>query len=445
MHPVYSLLNYKEAIVRCDWKEWDAYKHLDRQIAASVGCAPLPSYASISMLLPTTPEMQKRALARIVEPFKDIVPLPPIKAQCGKPRIGYIGAKLEFNHVSALLFTHLFPHHNTNDFDVIVFTTRSSTQNHNLDRLLATKNITVIQLGELDDQAAAEVIATYQIDLLISTDGWNDDPRPGIVARRPAVKQALWQGTATTSSAPWFDYVIVDRYIDGQEPGWRSEEAVIMPDSYYVAGHVKNENVPPTPSRENLGIPNNKFVFSNFNSNHKFNPDTWSDWMTILRLSPNSVFVLVEHNQTATENLKRRTKAAGVAVERLIFLPKTDPWNHIARMGVANLFLDSYYFGAHTTLAESLWMDVPAISLIGNTMSSRVGYSMLNSVGLSELTVPNRAAYIALACELYNQPLHLDEYKRRLVETKHQSSVFDMRKQADSIEQFVMRLRNTTA
>lgn len=218
-----------------------------------------------------------------------------------------------------------------------------------------------------------------------------------------------------------------------------------MPDSYYVAGHVKNENVPPTPSRENLGIPNNKFVFSNFNSNHKFNPDTWSDWMTILRLSPNSVFVLVEHNQTATENLKRRTKAAGVAVERLIFLPKTDPWNHIARMGVANLFLDSYYFGAHTTLAESLWMDVPAISLIGNTMSSRVGYSMLNSVGLSELTVPNRAAYIALACELYNQPLHLDEYKRRLVETKHQSSVFDMRKQADSIEQFVMRLRNTTA
>ena len=214
-----------------------------------------------------------------------------------------------------------------------------------------------------------------------------------------------------------------------------------MPDSYYVAGHVKNENVPPTPSRESLGIPNNKFVFSNFNSNHKFNPDTWSDWMTILKLSPNSVFVLMESNPRAVENLKSRAKAARVAVERLIFLPRTDPWNHIARMGVANLFLDSYYFGAHTTLAESLWMDVPAISLIGNTMSGRVGYSMLNSVGLAELAVPNRAAYIALACELYNQPLLLDEYKHRLIETKHQSAIFDMRKQAKSIEDFVLTLR----
>lgn len=436
-----KMMNHQNLSSNADWRTWDSAKRFDFEVADYPFSLPAPSYAWLSMTLPTTPEMQKRAMARIAERFKGIPTLPAPEARTGKPRLGYIGSKLDADHVSGLLFTHLFPHHDPAQVDVFVFLSRTHEANHNRERLFKTRGITVVPLGYVeDDEEAATIIRGYGIDLLISTDGWNDDPRPGIVARRPARKQAWWQGTATTSGAPWVDYLIIDKYIDGQERGWRTEQAFHMPDTYYVAGHVHNPAIPEVPTRESLEIPKEAFVFSNLNNHRKLNPDIWYDWIQILKQCPNSVLLLLEVNAGASANLRRTAKAWGVNPDRLIFVPITDPWQHIARAGVADLMLDTYYYGAHTTLAESLWMDVPAISLIGNTMSGRVGYSMLNSVDLGGLAVADRSAYIFMATLMYNERGVLRIYKDRLKEAKHSSALFNMRAQAASIEQFVQSL-----
>lgn len=435
-----TVLNMRQQLRLADWSSWPKATLMDAWVADAPNELPMPSYAWFSMLLPTTPENQKRAMARIAERFSHTTVLPPPTYRGTRPRIGYIGSKLDADHVSGLLFSHLFPHHDPDKVDVFVFLTRTHADNHNRQRLFDTKQIAVVSLDHLQDAEAAEVVRDYGIDLLISTDGWNDDPRPGIVAARPAHKQAWWQGTATTSGAPWIDYIVVDDIIDSQERGWRTEQAIRLPSSYYLAGHVHNPRISSIPSRESLGIPTGSFVFSNLNGPNKLNPDVWYDWMQILKACPNSVLLQLEMSVKVSSLLKERARQHGVNPERLLFVPVTDPWTHIARAGVADLMLDTYYYNAHTTLAETLWMGVPAVTLVGDTMSARVGYSMLNSVGLSDLAVNTRQSYIDLARMLYREPQVLREFRERLAITKHQSAIFEMRKQARAIEEFVLSL-----
>lgn len=438
-----QLINYKIQMGQGDWNRWSEIKGFDAVVASRVNGVVPPSYAWFSFLLPTTPETQRRSMERVAAAYKDILPLPvPTNAHI-RPRIGYISGKTNANHVSGTLFTHLFPHHDFEAVDVYVFLTAQHTANHNSDRLLQCKRLKVIALYGMTDDEAADCIHRYGIDLLIAIDGWNDTPRPAIVARHPAHVQAQWQGTAATMSAPWIDFILVDDIINGQPPGWCSETAYTLPDCYFVAGHVHNPCIPPTPTRATLNIPTDKFVFMNLNGTDKLNPDTWQMWMQILKQCPNSVLTLTVKSPAIADRLLEHARAHGVGADRFYFLPWVAWYDHVARAGVADLFLDTLYSGAHTTFAEALWMGVPAITLIGNTMSSRVGYSMLSSVGLPELAVKTRADYIKLAVQLYNEPSLLAGFKRRLMETKHQSSMFDMQKQAAAVERFVVLLRQT--
>ena len=442
MKLVRLIFNCRLLLSNMDWGTWNKMKEIDRLVADTENSGVNPSYAWFSMLLPTTPEIQRRSMARIAERFKDIVPLDPPARKRPRPRIGYIGSKIDANHVTGTLFTHLFPHHNTDDFDIFIFLTRKNEESHNCLRLFTTRKVYCIPLDHYeDDKEAAEFIRTFDIDLLISTDGWNDNPRAGIVAHKPAHKQALWQGTATTSGAPWFDYVVVDQVIDNQPKGWRSEEAIMMPDSYYIAGHVKNELVKPPLTRKQYGLPEDKFLFINLNGTSKLNPETWERWMFILSQCPDSALVLVADKENVINTLKERTKGFGVDPDRIIFLPFVGVWDHVSRSGIGDLFLDTFYYGGHTTLAESLWMGVPAVTLEGATMSAKVGASMLHSVGLSELITRDRNTYAKTAIDIYNNPELLQHYKDRLNFNKWQSSIFDMDKQAKSIEDFVLSLR----
>lgn len=398
----------------------------------------MPSYAAFSMTLPATPEIQRRCMERIAARYRHIVRLPAPDAVHARPRIGYIGAKLDAEHVSGTLFTHLFPHHDFSEFDVYVFLTNENGLNHNQQRLDDCPHLTVVDLSDYEDcKDAANRIRDLGIDVLISTDGWNDEPRPAIMAYHPAHIQVWWQGTATTSGAPWMDYIVTDKYIDSQKAGWRSEKALMMPDCYYVAGHVNNELVPPTPSRVTAQLPTDMFLFSAMCDIRKLNPETWEVWMRILQACPNSALVLLSQDKMVIMRLQNIARDYGIESERLIFLPYVSPWDHIARAGMFDLYLDTFYVGAHTTFAESLWMNVPGITLIGETMSSRVAYSMLNSVDMSVLAVRTREQYKELAIQLYEHPELLKLDKAKLERTKATSSLFNMRKQAETIEAFV--------
>src|SRR4029079_11496115 len=155
-----------------------------------------------------------------------------------------------------------------------------------------------------------------------------------------------------------------------------------------------------TPSRADVGLPENGFVFCSFNNNYKITPEIFAVWMRLLAAAPESVLWLLEDNETASRNLKREASAKNVAPERLIFAPRVNRDAHLARHRLASLFLDTLPYNAHTTASDALNMGVPVLTTPGETFASRAAASQLRTAGLSELIVPSLAEYEALALKL---------------------------------------------
>jgi predicted O-linked N-acetylglucosamine transferase (SPINDLY family) len=188
-------------------------------------------------------------------------------------------------------------------------------------------------------------------------------------------------------------------------------------------------------TREECGLPGEGFVFCCFNHNYKITPAVFDAWMRILREVPGSVLWLREANAAATTNLKREAEARGVSAERIIFagrLPLLS--DHLARHRLADLFLDTLPYNAHTTASDALWAGLPVLTQIGETYVGRVAASLLNAVGLPELVTHSSAEYIDLAIEIANHPEISRAMKAKLAENRLSTPLFDTKLVTRQIE-----------
>jgi predicted O-linked N-acetylglucosamine transferase (SPINDLY family) len=168
-------------------------------------------------------------------------------------------------------------------------------------------------------------------------------------------------------------------------------------------------------------------VFCCFNNVYKITPDVFAIWMRLLRDVPESALWLLEDNDAATRNLKREAAARGVAPERLIFAPRVPPEAHLARHRLADLFLDTAPYNAHTTASDALWMGLPVVTCAGRTFPSRVAASLLQAVGLPELVTSSLGEYEQLARALAHDPQRLGFglIKTKLEKRRDTSALFD--------------------
>jgi predicted O-linked N-acetylglucosamine transferase (SPINDLY family) len=149
-------------------------------------------------------------------------------------------------------------------------------------------------------------------------------------------------------------------------------------------------------------------------------------WMRLLKTVDGSVLWMSEPNAAAKSNLQREAEARGVRAERLIFarfLPAID--DHLARLKLANLFLDTLPYNAHTTASDALKMGVPVLTTPGSTFAGRVAASLLHAAGLAELIAPSLNEYEALALKLAREPEALDLLKSKLERSRETSPLFD--------------------
>jgi predicted O-linked N-acetylglucosamine transferase (SPINDLY family) len=237
-----------------------------------------------------------------------------------------------------------------------------------------------------------------------------------------------------TAAAPNCDYFIADSIVVPPESRqWFAEKIVYLPDCYQP-NDSKREIADRSISRRGVGLPEEAFVYCCFNSNLKLGPDTFDAWSRILSASPSSVLWVVQESATAIGNLKREAEARGVEPSRLVFAKKIAVAEHLARHRLADLFLDSWPCGAHTTASDALWAGLPVLTRVGETLAGRVASSLLTAVGLPELIAPSREAYVATAIDLAANPDRLKALKEKLERNRATAPLFDTELYARRLE-----------
>jgi predicted O-linked N-acetylglucosamine transferase (SPINDLY family) len=264
------------------------------------------------------------------------------------------------------------------------------------------------------------------IDILFDLNGYTAGGDSRLMALRPAPIQINSIGFPGTLGADWYDYILVDRFgaPDAMQPFY-AEQLWQMPHASYPSDTTRAPK-PPPPSRAECGLPDNGFVFCCFNKSFKILPAVFAIWMRLLHAVPKSVLWLLASDAEATGNLRREAAAAGVDPARLIFAPKVPQERHLARHAVADLFLDTFPYGAHTTTNDALLVGLPILTCAGETLVTRLAGSQLHAIGLPELVTGNFADYEALALRLAREPQTLPALRAKLAANRHTHPLFDM-------------------
>ena len=273
----------------------------------------------------------------------------------------------------------------------------------------------------------AQRIIDDDIDILIDLNGYAGAGRPEIAALRPAPVQVSFLGYPGTVAAPFIDYLIADPVLvqAGDEP-WYSENVVYMPHCYQPTDNAQQASSE-LPTRAEVGLPPDAFVFCSFNACYKIEPRIFGVWMDILRAVPGSVLWILADRDDARANLVNAARARDIEASRLIFAGSLPRDRHLARMSPADLFLDTHYVNAHTTASDAIWAGLPLITASGDSFSSRVAASVLRAAGLDELVCADLDSYRDLAIRLANDRPRMADLRRRCIQARSTGPLFDTR------------------
>ena len=341
-----------------------------------------------------------------------------------KIRLGYVSADLR-THAVAYLIAELFELHDKERFSVTAFSL-GRDDNSDIRRRLVSSFDRFIDCYTLSDFDVAHAIADSEIDILVDLMGFTQDAHTNIFAYRPAPIQVNYLGYPGTIGASFIDYIIGDKTLFTlADAAVYSEKLVQLPDSYQPNDRKRQISTKAFTRRE-AGLPDNKFVFCCFNNSYKISPQTFGCWMRILKCVEGSVLWLRAENQTAIANLKTEAQTRGIESARLVFANRVPQLSdHLARLRLADLFLDTLPFNAHTTASDALWAGLPVLTQIGSTFAGRVAASVLKAINLPELITHSPEEYEALAIELALNKEKLRRIQEKLARNRLTTPLFD--------------------
>jgi predicted O-linked N-acetylglucosamine transferase (SPINDLY family) len=177
--------------------------------------------------------------------------------------------------------------------------------------------------------------------------------------------------------------------------------------------------------RSDMGLPDDAFIFCCFNNNYKISPNEFDIWMRLLTKVENSVLWLRKSNQFSIINIKNEAQKRKVDPSRLVFADELPMDEHLARQRLADLFLDTFAFNAHTTATEALWAGLPIVTKLGKGFAARVAGSLLNAVDLPELITETEEDYEALILKLATNPTKLAKIKEKLANNRLNQPLFN--------------------
>lgn len=353
-------------------------------------------------------------------------------------RIGYLSADFR-GHATAVLVMALLELHDRERFEVYGYNIGRGDGSAMGQRMTAALDH-LVDVSFLGDRDAAQRIADDAIDVLIDMKGFTTDSRPNILSFRPAPIQVNYLGFPGTMGTPHVDYVVVDAVVAPRDHQPFYDEKIVHLPHCYQPNDRDRPGADPDARRTDHGLPERGFVFCCFNNNYKITPLVFDIWMRLLEAVDGSVLWLLEANVQASHNLKEEAAARGVARDRIVFAPTRPYADHMARIGLADLFLDTLPVNAHTTASDALWAGVPVLTCLGPYFAGRVAASLLGAVGLPDLVVPDLAAYEREALSLARDAARLRTYRERLATNRPTAPLFDTPRYARNYEAALARM-----
>ena len=411
----------------CAWQgfESDRARIVDALEHGRLACAPL-----LSVMLLDVPSVQHKAAQLWVRDQVCREELPSAHRgqvatrldRSAKLHLAYFSADFRA-HPVANLMAGLIERHDRSRFDVTAFAFGPrSTDSMALRQTQAFDR--VIDVRSMSDVGVAETARQMRTDIAVDLNGFTEHGRPGIFALRAAPIQVNFLGYPGTMGADFMDYLIADQTVVPQAMQQHFTEKIaylpncFMPfdQSYAISGE--------SPSREAEGVSTARFVFCCFNNHYKILPQLFEQWMNILRRTPDSILWLRQAGDVVTINLREEARKQGVDAERLVFAGYAESSaTHLARLRLADLFLDTFPYNAHATAMDALWAGVPVLTRAGECFASRVASSLLRTAGLEELVAVTSSQYEDLAVELASDAPRLAMLRLKLAQ--RESSLFD--------------------
>jgi len=413
----------------CDWR---GYEELDTNLLApAVAGIGGESYPALPFPFTAFPgaidEGQQLTIAKRFAAFvsRGIRPYTTHgrKGPHARVRVGYLSADFH-DHATAHLMLGMFKRHDRGRFEVFAYSYGPEDGSDYRARIRAEVEH-FVDLANLSDREAAARILEDEIDVLVDLKGYTREARTAILAYRPAPVQVAWLGYPGSMGASFIDYALVDASVVPPDQAHHySERLIYMPHCYQVNDDEQAID-PQTLTRESAGLPANAVVFCSFCAHYKIEPRAFDAWMRILKAVPGSVLWLIDGYPAARDNLRATARAAGVDPQRLVFAPRQRKSEHLARHALADLFLDTLAYNAHTTMSDALWAGLPAITCPGSAFATRVGASLLRAVGMPELITADIDNYVRLAVELARDAKRRKALRERLTALRGTTPLFD--------------------
>jgi protein O-GlcNAc transferase len=417
---------------------WDGIDRLFRELERILD-GPPHEYWKIAQLqllsMPLSPQKLRRAAAQWGHTFapQHTPKLPtPISPSDGRLRVAFVSSDFRL-HPMASVITEVLERLDRSRLDVHAYGLRPPDVGP-VGRRIAAAVDHFIDLSQTGSAEAVQRIRADDIAIAFDLNGYSGNCRPELFSHRSAPIQINSIGFPGTLGVDWYEYIHLDSFVAPESASSDySERLFYMPHSYYASDTTRIPKGPP-PLRTQYGLPDDAFVYCSFNNTYKILPEIFHAWIRILHATPGSVLWLLEGNSAARDNLRGSAMSLGLAVERLIFAPRVDTAEHIARCAIADLFLDTTPCGAHTTANDALLAGLPVLTIAGDTFASRVAGSQLHAIGLPELVTNNLADYEALAIALARDPPRLLELRERLSRNRRTHPLFDMARYARDLE-----------
>lgn len=349
-------------------------------------------------------------------------PPPVARAPSGRrPRIGYVSSDLR-DHAVGFAMTDVIETHNRETFEIFAYDCGIATTDRTRARIKAAAEHW-FDLNPLDDVQAYERIRSDGIDILVDLNGYTKDARTKVFAMRPAPIAVNWFGFPGTMGSPYHHYLLADEHVvPVSHEQYYSEKILRLP---CYQPNDRKRPVGAAATRAQAGLPEAAFVFCCLNGMQKITALTFQRWMIVLRHVADSVLWLLTGTDEANAHLRAKASEMGVAPERVIFADKKPNPDHLARYPLADLFLDTFPYGAHTTAADSLWMGVPILTLRGRGFAARVCASLVHAAGLPELVCATPNEYVVRAIGLGNDRSRLAALRDRLIAGRDTCALFD--------------------
>jgi len=349
----------------------------------------------------------------------------------GRIRVGYLCGEFRAQ-ATMYLAAGLFEHHDRSRFAVTGFDNSREDGSAMRRRVLAAFD-KFVPIQTLSDREAAELIAGENIDILVNLNGYFGALRMGVFAHRPAPLQVNYLGFPGSLGAGYMDYILADaEVIRAGEEHFYSEKVVRLPGSYQINDGARSRPAPST--RAAHGLKETDFVFCHFNVSYKITPEMFALWLRLLKNVLSGVLWLLESNALFAANIRAEIARAGVDPARVVFATPMENSAHVSRLALADLFLDSLPYNAHTTASDALWAGLPLITCRGEAFAGRVAASLLRAAGLPELITDNLEEYESLALKLAKDPSLLHSYRDRLSRDPARLPLFDTARTTRHIE-----------